>query len=69
MTAVASTRMRSRRASGAPLAEVRGIDRAAASGATPRVPAQDTTAGTAQDGRRAPLRRWLTADSRKITVW
>ncbi len=61
MTAVASTRTRSRRASGAPLAVVSGIDRAAASGTTPRVPAQDTTAGTAQDGRRMPERRWLTA--------
>ena len=65
MTVVASTRMRSRRGRGAPLAVVRGMDRAAASGTTPRVPAQDTTAGTAQDGRRVPLRRWLTADSGK----
>ena len=63
MTAVARTRTRSRRARGAPLAVVRGMDRAAASGTTPRVPAQDTTAGTASDGRRVPLRRWRMADS------
>ena len=39
------------------------MDNAAASGTTPRVPAQDTTAGTGHDGRRTPLRRWTTADS------
>ena len=39
-----------RRGSGAPLAEVSGIDSAAASGTTPRAPAQDTTAGTGHDG-------------------
>ena len=36
---------------------------AAASGTTPRVPAQDSTAGTGHDGRRTPPRRWMTADS------
>ena len=41
------------------------MDRAAASGTTPRVPAQDTTAGTGQDGRRAPRRRCRTADRGK----
>jgi hypothetical protein len=39
------------------------MDSAAASGTTPRVPAHDTTAGTGHDGRRAPPRRWMTADS------
>ena len=33
-----------------------GIDRAAASGSTPRAPAQDTTAGTLHDGRARPRR-------------
>jgi len=40
------------------------MDSAAASGTTPRVPVQDATAGTGQDGRRT-LRRWATADSGK----
>ena len=46
ITVVAIARIRSRRGSGAPLAVVSGIDNAAASGTTPRAPAQDTTAGT-----------------------
>src|ERR1700759_163798 len=63
MAAMASTRIRSRCDSGAPAASVSGMDSAAASGTTPRVPAHDTTAGTGQDGRGAPPRRWMTADS------
>jgi hypothetical protein len=39
------------------------MDSTAASGTAPRVPAQDTTAGTSQDGCRAPPRRWTIADS------
>ena len=44
------------------------MDSAAASGTTPRVPAQDTTAGTGQDGRRTPLRRWTTAKTQTMRV-
>jgi len=50
ITAVVITRTRSRCGRGAPLAEVSGMDNAAASGTTPRVPAQDTTAGTPSAG-------------------
>ena len=56
IAAAATTTTRSRCGSAAPLAVVRGMDNAAASGTTPRVPAQETTAGTAQSGRRAPRR-------------
>jgi hypothetical protein len=60
---VASTRIRSRCGSGAPLSKVSGMDSAAASGTTPRVPAHDTTAGTGQESLPLSLRRWMTADS------
>ena len=44
------------------------MDSAAASGTTPLVQAQDTTAGTGQDGRRTPLRRWTTAKTQTMRV-
>ena len=62
-TAVAITRIRSRRGSRVPLAEDSGMDSAAANGTTPLMPAHDTTAGTGHDRRREPARRWMTADS------
>ncbi len=54
ITAVAITRIRSRRGSGALLAEVSGIDNAAASGTTPRPPPRTPPRAPARtgDGRR-----------------
>jgi hypothetical protein len=63
MTAVASTTTRSRCRSGAPPSIVNGIDNVAASGTTPRAPAQEMTAGICHDVRCVPRRNWAKKDS------
>ncbi len=63
-TAVVRVRTRGRPGSGVPSVAASGMDRAAASGITPRVPAQVTTPARRQDGR--PLVGLTAADSGSI---
>lgn len=61
-TDVVSTRTSGRRPSSPVPSSATVVESAAASGTTPRVPAQVSTAGTRQDGR-APAPRWTTTES------